>query len=128
MVLGGQSPVSGAPTASSSDPNGFSVEGSVMVPSPVGMLYDYTQQLPCTLSLFQQTSNASQMDLLPQLAVWPISGKNLDMEVFQRQLKSSYLHPGEAKPPEPMILTLINGWASVLNRVLILFRDPFLTS
>jgi len=60
------------------------------------------------------------MDFQPQLAMWPISGRSLEVEVFQRQLKSSYLHPGGAKHPKPMIHTSRSSWAGVLNGVSIL--------
>jgi len=97
-------------------------KGQPWYPMLLGMLYNYP---PRTLSAVQLTSNASQMDLLPQLAVWPISGRNLEVEVFQRQLKSSYLPPGEAKHPKPMTHTSRSGWAGVLNGALIPFQDPF---
>ena len=100
-------------------------KGQPWYPILLEMLYDYPQQLPRTLSLFQWASNVNQIDLLLQLAVWPVSGKNLDVEDFQRQLKSSFLHPGEAKHPEPMTHTSGNGWAGVLNRDWIPFKDIF---
>ena len=69
----------------------------------------------------------SQMEFLPQLAVWPVSGISLDVETFQSQLKSLSSHPGGVKHPE-LLMTPISksGWASVLNRVVIPFQDPFL--
>ena len=100
-------------------------KGQPWYPTLLEMLYDYPQQLPCTLNLFQRTSNVNQMDLLPQLAVWPVSRKNSDAEVFQKQLRSSSLHPGGAKHPEPMTNTSGNGWAGVLNRDEIPFQAPF---
>ena len=50
-------------------------KGQPWCPVLLEMLYDYPQQLPRMSSLFQQTFNASQMNLLPQLAVWLISDK-----------------------------------------------------
>ena len=100
-------------------------KGQSLYPVLLEMLYDYPQQLPCTLSLFQWASNVNQMDLLPLLAIWPVSGKNLDVEDFWRQLKSSYLHPGGEKHPEPMTHTSRNGWVGVLNRTGSRFRTHF---
>ena len=100
-------------------------KGQSWYPVLLEMLYDYPQQLPHTLNLFQWTSNVNHMDLLPQLAVWPVSGKNSDLEVFQRQLRNSSLHPGGAKHPEPMTHTSKNGWAGVLNGDRIPFQAPF---
>ena len=72
-------------------------KGQLWYPVLLGMLWDFPRQLPRTVDLFQQTSNAVQMDLVPQLAVWPISGISSEVEVFQRQLRSSSLHPGGTK-------------------------------
>ena len=93
-------------------------KGQPWYPILLEMLYDYPQQLPRTLNLFQRTSNVNQMDILPQLAVWPVSGKNSDVEVFQRQLRSSSLHPGGAKHPEPMTHTSGKwlGWCTERGR------------
>jgi len=74
-------------------------KGQPWYPVLLEMLYDYPRQLPRTPSLFQQ---AHQMDLLPQLAVWPISGRNSDVEGFQKQLKSSSSHPGGVRHLELM--------------------------
>ena len=65
-----------------------SMDGLTLVPYSAGMLYDYPRQLPCSPSLFQQVSDMKLMDLLPQPAIWPISGRSLDVTTFQSQLKS----------------------------------------
>ena len=129
MVPDRESPVASAATTSPSNLSGSGMDsrqGQPWYPILLEMLYDYPQQLPRTLNLFQRTSNVNQMDLLPQLAVWPVSGKNSDVEVFWRQLRSSSLHPGGAKHPEPMTHTSGNGWAGVLNGDEIPFQAPFL--
>jgi len=100
-------------------------KGQPWYPVLLGMLWDFPRQLPRTVDLFQQTSNAVQMDLVPQLAVWPISGRSSEVEVFQSQLRSSSLHPGEAKHPNHTTHTSRSGWAGVLNGVWIPFQDPF---
>ena len=51
-------------------------------PILLGMLYDYPQQLLCSPSLFQRVSDMKLMDLLLQLAVWPISRRSLDVTTF----------------------------------------------
>lgn len=101
--------------------------GQPWYPVLLGMLYDYPRQLPRSPSLFQWLpSDKGQMDLLPQLAVWPISGRNSDVATFQSQLKSSSSHPGGAKHPKPTTPTSGSGWVGVLNGVVIRFQDPFL--
>lgn len=62
-----------------------------------------------------------QMDILPQLAVWPIS--KIYIATFQSQLNSSSSHPGEA---ELITFTLGSGLAGILDRVVIPFQDLFL--
>lgn len=101
-------------------------KGQPWYPVLLGLLHNYPRQLPRSLDLFQWTSNRDQMDLLPQLAVWPISGKSLDVETFQSQLKNSSSHPGEARHPKLTTPILKNGLAGVLNGVAIPFQDPFL--
>ena len=68
----------------------------------------------------------AQMEFLPQLAVWPVSGISLDVETFQSQLKSLSSHPGGVKHPELMTPISKSGWAGVLNEVVIPFQDPSL--
>ena len=101
-------------------------KGQPWYPVLLGMLYDYPRQLPRSLSLFQQMSDVNLMDILPQLAVWPISGKSSDATTFQSQLRNSSLHLGGAKHPKLTTHTSGSGWAGVLNGVVIPFQDPFL--
>ena len=68
----------------------------------------------------------AQMEFLPQLAMWPVSGISLNVETFQSQLKSLSSHPGGVKHPELMTPISKSGWAGVLNGVVIPFQDPFL--
>jgi len=49
--------------------------GQPWYPVLLGMLYNFPQQLPQVSAIIQETSDLNQMDLLPQLAVWPVSGK-----------------------------------------------------
>ena len=101
--------------------------GQPWYPVLLGILYDYPRQLPRSPSLFQWLpSDKGQMDLLSQLAVWPISGRSSDVATFQSQLKSSSSHPGGAKHPKPTTPTSGSGWVGVLNGVVIRFQDPFL--
>ena len=100
-------------------------KGQPWYPVLLGMLYSYPRQLPRLPSLFQPTSSAGRMDLLPQLAVWPVSGRSLEVETFQRLLRSSSSSLGGQKHPEPMTPTSGSGWAGVLNGMWIPFQDPF---
>ena len=100
-------------------------KGQPWYPALLEMLFDFPRQLPCTHRLIQWKADRSQWDLLPQLAVWPISGKSLDVQTFQVKLRSSSSHHGEAKHLAHMIPTSRSGWAGVLIGVVIPFQDPF---
>ena len=89
------------------------------------MLFDYLRQLPRSLSLFQWMYDIEHMAILPQLAVWPISGKSSDVTTFQSQLKNSLFYEG-TKHPKPMTRTSGSGWAIVLNGVVIPLQKLFL--
>jgi len=100
-------------------------KGQPWYPVLLGMLYDYPRLLPRTMSLFQWTATATRLDLLPQLAAWPVSGRSLEVEAFQKLLRSSSSSPGEARHPHPTTPTSGSGWAGVLNGIWIPFQDPF---
>jgi len=57
--------------------------------------------------------------LLPQLGMWPIGSANL-LEKAKEPFLASVKHH------DPMIPTSRNGWAGVLNGVVIPFQDPLL--
>ena len=65
--------------------------------------------------------NSDNSLMLPQLAIWCISGKDTETNSFRRKLQASCLAPGELKQTNPMIHCLPNGIASVLNEVQIPF-------
>ena len=101
-------------------------KGQPWYPVLLGMLYNYPRQLPQSPSLLQSEPSVAQMDFLPQIAVWPVSGRSLDVETFQSQLRSLSSHPGGVKYLKPLTPTSKSGWAGVLNGVVIPFQDPFL--
>ena len=92
----------------------------------LGMLFDYPRQLPRNRGTFQIPPHSVQMEFLPQLAVWPISGTSLEVQTFLIKLRNSSSHPGGVKHRDTMIPTSRNGWAGVLNEVVIPFQDPLL--
>ena len=60
-------------------------------------------------------------EFTPQLAVWPVLGKSLEIGAFQQRLLTSCWHPGGQSPHKPMIPYSINGLAGVLNGIEIPF-------
>ena len=101
------------------------MEGATLVSSPTGNGLQLSSAASRLLSLFQPTSSTGWMDLQPKLAVWPVSGRSLEVETFQKLLRSSSSSLGGQKHPEPMTPTLGSGWAGVLNGIWIPFQDPF---
>ena len=63
------------------------------------------------------------MPLLPQLAVWHISGISSEVKTFQKKLQHSSSSHGGLKQTSHMTHSLANGTAGVLNGVLIHFLD-----
>jgi len=101
-------------------------KGQPWYPVLLQMLFDYPRQLPRNQEVFQGSPHRAQMEFLPQLGVWPISGRDLEVQTFQKKLKSFSLHHGEVRHRDPMIPISRNGWAGVLNGIVIPFQDPLL--
>ena len=110
-------------STSSSNSCGSSVEGTAMVSSTAGNVINFLRQLPCNWHMFQESSHGIQMEFLPQLAMWPISGRSLEVQTFQTKLKNSSLHPGGVKHRDLIIPSSRNG---ALNGAIIPFQDPLL--
>jgi len=60
--------------------------------------------------------------MLPQLAVWHISGRSTEANNFQKKLQTLCLIPGGRKQTSPMTHYSTNGTAGFLNGV----QLPFL--
>ena len=98
-------------------------KGQPWYPVLMEMLWDFPRLLPQVPDLFQMTSLTMALDFQPQLAVWPISGRSLQVKAFQEQLGISFLPPGELSPTRPMIPTSRSGYAGALQGVQIPFLD-----
>ena len=60
---------------------------------------------------------------VPQLAAWPLSGRNADQEAFQRKLLGYSGHHGEKKQHLIMNQSSENGVAGARRGIEIPFRD-----
>lgn len=109
--------------AGSGDTGSPSLEGTTMVPSSVGNTVGFSLMDSSVQDLFLMTSESVVIDFQPQLAVWPISGKSLQVKTFPAQLGISSWLPGESSLKRLMIPTSKNGWASALQGVQIPFLD-----
>ena len=62
-------------------------------------------------------------DIIPQLAVWVVSGIDARVATFQKQLQISSCHHGGRNPPSRTIPPSISGLAGVRNGIEIRFLD-----
>ena len=67
------------------------------------------------------------MEMVPQLAMWPVSGNDTLVAAFQRRLLNFCSNPGESNQVSPMTHTFGSGFAGVLKGVAIPFQDLPLT-
>ena len=87
-------------------------------PTLLHMLIDYPRLITTETEIMM---NRDDSLMLPQLAVWHISGRDIEANSFQRKLQTSCLVPGELKQTSPTTHYLPNGIAGVLNGVQIPF-------
>ena len=81
-------------------------------------LIDYPRLIHHT----QQGTDSQELN--PQLAVWHISGRDLEPKTFQNGLRTWSSNHGGQKQTNPMIRSLGDGFAGVVNGVRIPFQDP----
>ena len=126
MVSDWQGSITSEEPTSSTHPCGSTLEGPTMVPSFTGDAVQLsTSTSPFTKPMSVGAQHGSDRLSTPTNRVAHLWQK-LGCGNFKSQLRSSSLHPGEAKYLEPMTSISKSGWAGVLNRVVIPFQDPFL--
>ena len=86
-------------------------------PLLLAMLVDWPRPLP------KQGPSTESVPIMPQLAVWSISGKDSAVKAFRAKLQTSSLNHGEPRPISHTTHCLGDGIAGVLNGVQIPFRD-----
>jgi hypothetical protein len=84
-------------------------------PALLEMSVDLPRLLPMVDSLIQPTHPQSRPDLLPQLAVWSISGKSTNTNSFRRKLRNSCSHHGGRNPPKHTSHNSRSGLAGVVQ-------------
>ena len=87
-------------------------------PTLLHMLIDYPRPITTEAEIMV---NRDDSLMLPQLAIWRISGRDTEANSFQSKLQTSCLVPGELKQTSPRTHYLPNGIAGVLNGVQIPF-------
>ena len=108
-------------TADRSGPHcsgGTSLEDTAMVPLLLQMLI----ALPCLINHNQIMLNRDLEDLVPQLAIWHISGRNIETKSFWRKLACSCSSPGGLRPTSLTTHSLASGIAGVVQGAQIPFQ------
>ena len=121
MVLDGTSTEQGGIPTGSGNFGRPSVESPDMVSCPT----QDVERLPLP-SLSSGGSNAEgeqlrQLEVTPQLAVWPVSGRSSETAAFLQRLQTSCWPPGDQSPHKHMTPCLTSGYAAVVNAIEIPF-------
>lgn len=86
------------------------------------MCMDFPRIIPESHDLIQPTHPLAMPDVIPQLAVWSISGNSTKCRNFRRKLQSSCSHPGGRNPQKRTSRNFRNGLAGVAQGVSIPFH------
>jgi len=87
------------------------------------MLRDYPHLLSPQEAQMQKGGQLRQLEVTPQLAVWPVSGRSSETAAFLQRLQTSCWLLGGQNPHKHMIPYLANGYAGVVNTTEIPFLD-----
>ena len=98
-------------------------KGQPWYPVLLSLLWEFPRLIPSLPDLIQNPSGLELPELMPQLAVWPISGKNSITAAIQKRLQVCCWPPGGPSQASLIIHTSGNGLAGVLNEVPIPFQD-----
>ena len=91
-------------------------------PTVLEMCRDFPLLIPQGRNLIQPTLPQSMPEVVPQLAVWSISGDDTKTSNFRRKLQSSCSRHGGRNPPKHMTLNSRNGLAGAIKGVQIPFH------
>ena len=91
-------------------------------PVVLKMLVDYPRLIPPQEGLLQRGEEQRVTEIIPQLAIWPVSGKDIETIAFLQKLQSSCWPPGGQSPPSPMSPCLENEPTGMLKGVVIPFQ------
>ena len=97
--------------------------GQTWYPVLLEMLWDFPRLIAPVPDLIQRPTGAP-METVPQLAVWPVSGKDSLVAPFQRRLLNSCCSHGDPSQPNPTTHNFKSGLCGVLKGVAIPFQDP----
>ena len=124
MESDGKGPLPSSSTGSQSDPGGTSVKNTAVVPGDTGnVLRLSVANTPETESnpTNSPTGLQAMPDIIPQLAVWSISGNVTKSNNFRRKLHNSCSLRGEKNPQKHMIHNFRSGLAGSVQGVQIPF-------
>jgi len=97
-------------------------KSQIWYPVILEMLMDYPRLIPPQENLLQKAQSHRVMDIMPQLAIWPVSRRNTELLAFQQQLQTSCWSPGGRSPHILMTPYSEDGLAGVLRGIMIPFQ------
>ena len=92
-------------------------------PSLLGLLIDYPRLIPQGENTLWGTPQSPVPAVVPQLAVWPISSRDIAQRAFQQELENCSWRHGGQNQPSRTILCSSNGLAGVRSGIQIPFLD-----
>ena len=95
----------------------------VWYPTLLDMLTDIPRLIPWRENLIQPSHPEAMPDVIPQLAVWTISGEDIESVNFRKKLQSFSSHHGERSHPRAMTHSSESGSAGVTKGIQIPFQD-----
>ena len=121
VVLSGTCVEQGEITRGSTGPSGSSMERPVLVSRSSWNAEGFSPPPVIIAGANAEGGQQRTVQFTLQLAVWPVSGRNLETAAFQQMLQTSCWRPGGRSPPKPMTPYSTNGLAGVLNGIVIPF-------
>ena len=97
--------------------------GQTWYPVLLEMLWEFPRLIAPAQDLIRRPTG-SRMEMVPQLAVWPVSGKDSLVAPFRKRLLGSCCSHGDLSQLSLMTHISRSGLAGVLKGVAIPFQDP----
>ena len=89
----------------------------------LSLLQDFPRKIRPQEDLLWEVQTGSFSEILPQLAMWPISGNTTSTKEFLRKLQHSFSTHGEPSQLNPMTRYANGGSGGVMNGIVIPFMD-----
>ena len=118
-----QSPNTNQNTPGGANSHSTCLESPTLVPHTSEHVSTQTTPTSPQPNMIQPTHKVNQLDIIPILTMWPISGIDSESKTFQRKLRLSSSHHEETKRQSHTTHYSVNGLAGVVKGVPIPFRE-----